>query len=237
MKSIPILLTGILTLSWCTASYADEASESRMRDMLRQTVLQQRAAQDENTALKIQLEALKAQVSQQSAKPAAPALAKADEKLKQRVSQLEQTVDQLNGQLAQVKQQSASLKASADQLPATQQLLRQSQAEKSQLETACRTQLSAQQEKSAQMETQLQALSQQLASSEQKNQSLVKISQELVTRYKQKGVFSALRDQEPLTGLSRVKLEALAQEYESKIRDQVQNPQQPTVPANNRSHE
>ncbi len=230
-----VLMIALTGLGVCSASYADEASEARMRDMLKQAVLQQRAAQDENAALKIQLESLKAQLTQQAAKPAVAAPAKDDEKLRQKVGQLEQSVDQLNRQLAQAKQQSVSLKASADQLGTTQQLLKQSQAERSQLETAYRTQLGSQQEKSAQLESQLQSLSQQLNSSEQKNLSLVSISQELLSRYKQKGVFSALWDQEPLTGLSRVKLETLTQEYASRIRDQTQSSRQPTV--NNVTHE
>lgn len=221
MKSVLLILTGLTTLGACTASFADEAGEARMRDMLKQAVLQQRAAQDENTALKIQLDSLKAQLSQQTAKPAAPAADKADDKLKQKVAQQEQAIEQLNRQLAQAKQQSAaSLKSSTDQLGNAQQVLRQVQAEKAQLESSCRSQFGAQQEKTAQLESRVQLLDQQLAENEQKNQALVSISQELLTRYKQKGVFTALRTQEPLTGLSRVKLETLTQEYNSKIRQQ-----------------
>ena len=233
MKSVMVLLMGLGTLGCCTASYADEASEARMRDMMKQAVLQQRAAQDENTSLKIQLESLKAQLSQQAARPAAPAADKADDKLKQKVAQQDQLIEQLNRQLAQAKQQSAaSLKSSADQLGSAQQLLKQTQAEKNQLEAACRNQLAGQQEKTGQLETRVQAYDQQLAESEQKNQALVSISQELLARYKQKGVFSALRDAEPLTGLSRVKLEALTQEYASKIRQQTQTTGRPLEAGN-----
>ena len=229
MKSLQVLLVGVGVFGSCTVSYADEASEARMRDMLKQAVLQQRAAQDENTALKIQLDTLKAQLSQQAAKPAAPAADKADNKLKQKVAQQDQLIDQLNHQLSQARQQSAaSLKSSADQLGNTQQLLKQAQAEKTQIEAACQTQLAGQQEKTGQLETRVQAYDQQLAESEQKNQALVAISQELLTRYKQKGVLSALRDAEPLTGLSRVKLEALTQEYAGKIRQQTQTAVRPT---------
>lgn len=233
MKSLQLLLIGVATLSSSALCYADEAGESRMRDMLKQAVLQQRAAQDESAALKIQLDALKAQLSQQASKPAAPVAAKSDEKLKQKLSLLEQTVEQLNRQLTQVRQQSsASLKDSAAQLSAAQQLLQQSQSEKSRVEAACSSQLTNQQNNTAQLQTQLQAVTQQLAASEQKNRSLVNISQELLTRYRDKGVLSALREKEPLTGLSRVTLETLVQEYGSKIRDQTQQPSSSVAPEN-----
>lgn len=225
MKSVLLILTGLTTLGACTTSFADEASEARMRDMLKQAVLQQRAAQDENTALKIQLDTLKAQLSQQAAKPAVPTADKVDDKLKQKVAQQEQAIEQLNRQLAQARQQSAaSLKSSTDQLGNAQQVLRQVQAEKAQLENTCRSQLGAQQDKTAQLESRVQGVEQQLADSEQKNQTLVSISQELLARYKQKGVLNILRSQEPLTGLSRVKLETLTQEYSSKIRQQTLSP-------------
>ncbi len=237
MKAFVVLLVGFAGLTSCATSYADEASESKMRDMLKQATLQLRTAQDENALLKIQQETLKAQLSQ-STKPQSPSKLtdkptvnspeKTDEKLKQKISQQEQTINQLNRQLAQLQQQNTGLKANSEQLGALQQTLKQAQMQKTSLETNYAAQQSSLQSKVAELESQVQALNRQLLDSEQKNKALVEISQTLVVRYKEKGVFSALRDQEPLTGLYRVKLESLAQEYQSKIRDQTSIPQQTT---------
>ncbi|MBQ0719279.1 MAG: hypothetical protein KBT88_12985 [Gammaproteobacteria bacterium] len=51
------------------------------------------------------------------------------------------------------------------------------------------------------------------------NRRLVAISNELVSRYKGKGVFAVLKNQEPLTQLSKVAMENLVQEYQFEIED------------------
>jgi chromosome segregation ATPase len=54
---------------------------------------------------------------------------------------------------------------------------------------------------------------------EKNNLSLIGISEELIARYKGKGVWEAARRSEPLTGIGRVELERIAQEYHGRVVD------------------
>lgn len=58
-----------------------------------------------------------------------------------------------------------------------------------------------------------------LAACTTKNQKLYEIGNELIDRYKNKGVFEALSDNEPFLQLSRVELEKTSQDYGDKIYD------------------
>ncbi len=51
------------------------------------------------------------------------------------------------------------------------------------------------------------------------NDSLYRISQELVDRYRNKSVWQSLKQAEPLTGLGDVKLEVIAEDYRYRIDD------------------
>ena len=58
---------------------------------------------------------------------------------------------------------------------------------------------------------------QELAASEAKNVQLYKYSVDLLERYKNKGVWTSLAQTEPLTGLKRVEIENLLDEYRDKL--------------------
>lgn len=219
MKTQLALLIGLTGLLGISSSYANETSEARMRDMLKQATVQLRTVQDENASLKIQLDTLKAQLNQKTvSKPAEvqPASDKNEVLLKKKMSQQQQTINHLNAQLTQARQQYGDYRSTLEKLSQLKRGFSQVQAQKDVLNN----QLLASQNNTAQLQLQVNTLNKQLSESEQNNLELVKISKELLTRYKEKGVFSALANQEPLTGLYRVKLENLAQEYESKIQDQ-----------------
>ncbi|MGH8446732.1 MAG: hypothetical protein ACREVL_15785, partial [Solimonas sp.] len=70
-----------------------------------------------------------------------------------------------------------------------------------------------------QLDQQQQALSARAETCERDNGELVGIGEELLGRYRDKGVWAALRDSEPVTGIPRVRLEALAQQYHARIVD------------------
>ena len=55
---------------------------------------------------------------------------------------------------------------------------------------------------------------------ERKNAELFKLGNEILTRYEKFGLGDALAAREPFTGLARVKLENLVQDYQDKIADQ-----------------
>lgn len=63
-------------------------------------------------------------------------------------------------------------------------------------------------------------LKRKLADREAKNRELYKLSNEILARYEKFGLGDALAAREPFTGITRVKLENLVQDYSDKIADQ-----------------
>ena len=63
-------------------------------------------------------------------------------------------------------------------------------------------------------------LQRKLADREMKNLALFKLGNEILTRYERFGLGDALAAKEPFTGIARVKLENLVQDYEDKLADQ-----------------
>jgi chromosome segregation ATPase len=61
-------------------------------------------------------------------------------------------------------------------------------------------------------------------SCETKNLQLYTYSQELLSRYQKKGVWAALGQKEPVTGLSEVSMENVVQEYREKLKSQKLTP-------------
>jgi DNA repair exonuclease SbcCD ATPase subunit len=179
-------------------------TEARLREQLRETTLELRRAQDENAALRAR------QQEQQSAAAAAPAAAQPAEPdrtgaLRKSLSDRDRRIADLQQQLSEYEEKQ---KAWQDANSKATDLLRQRDAQVSQLEGQAK---------------QLQAAYQQLQASgrscEEKNTQLVVISGELLKHYEDKGVWSALRDAEPLTRIHRIELEKLAQDYQIKIKD------------------
>jgi chromosome segregation ATPase len=60
---------------------------------------------------------------------------------------------------------------------------------------------------------------------ERKNAELFKLGNEILTRYEKFGLGDALAAREPFTGIARVKLENLVQDYQDKIADQRAKPE------------
>jgi chromosome segregation ATPase len=63
-------------------------------------------------------------------------------------------------------------------------------------------------------------LQRKVADREVKNLALFKLANEILTRYERFGLGDALAAKEPFTGISRVKLENLVQDYQDKIAEQ-----------------
>lgn len=206
MKNTCKLLTLLLTLCLALPAAAQTAPDARLRDQLRQTTLQLRQLQDENASLKAQVETLARQATPIAPAPVA-ATPKVDDaelqatrgKLRQeqaRAADLQQRLEALETNIAAWKQsydQAASLAKTRD-------------ADAKRLQSEGEQTLVAHQ----QTVSTLQAC---IAD----NASLVEIGNELIGRYREKGVWSAVRDQEPLLGLTKLKFEKLAQDYRGRI--------------------
>ena len=168
---------------------AQAAPEAKLRDQLRQTILQMRQLEDENASLKAQL--------------ATATAAQADAK-------------KLQGSLGAARKRAAR----ADELEQEQQVLRNDyqQLQKAYLEMS--EAYKSGQDKSNTLGGQVKETQQQLGVCTTHNEHLADLSGELLARYRDRGFFDVLLAKEPVTGLRRVELEKLEQDYRGKIRDE-----------------
>jgi hypothetical protein len=209
-----LLLPALLVLLFTEASKADDSSnaaastESRLRDALKNTMLQLRDAQTQV----VTLQAAQAQSDKD----------KAD---------LQAKVDALSAQVKTLTDQAASDKAASDKAIAdlnaqvtdqTGQIARLNDALKQWKDAYNQaSQLAAAKEAArAQLAIQAATLQRTVDDREIKNFALYKLGCEILTRYEQFSLGDALSAKEPFVGLSRVKLETLVQDYKDKLLNQ-----------------
>jgi chromosome segregation ATPase len=181
-----------------------------------------------------------------------PKLAREQEMLRRTQEALRQSQAD-NSELAQSKAQAeAKLKSANDEIDAAHRASKSAndalrgqlrnaglaQDELTRKLDAANKQLAAQERQStadvAQRDVQVKQLQQQLEASraainscEAKNLRLYQYSQEMAQRYKQKGVWASVTQQEPFTGIKEVGIENLLQEYQGKLDSQRIKPSAP----------
>ena len=195
-----------------SAAHAQQSTEDRMRDALRQAVTEMRAAQDqsaqaqadlakaqaEKAALQTQLDAATAKLA---AQPAAPAARPADE------AALQARVQAAEAQAAQYQQLTAKLQGSYQQAA---------------------EQARAKSEESQQQAAGLKAKSAALDSCKSANTKLIDVAEQVLHLYETQSFRAVLlKSYEPILGQARVKLENMVQNYDDKIRDQEYVPAAP----------
>ena len=189
-------LAGLLLCALALPVQAQTAFDTKLRDQLRQTILELRQLQDENASLKARLVAAPAAPPAAVKSPdseAATRRARAEAaKQTERATALEQTVAQLQQQLA----------------------------EQQKLATSSATALKVAVEREQSLQQQASALQTRSSSCEARNGELLKLSQELIQRYKQRSFSDVLLDREPLLGLHKIQFETILQEYEARRREQ-----------------
>lgn len=204
-------LAGALLVTLVAATALPALAESRdverqLRDQLRQTTLDLRSAQDENAQLKAKL--------QSQAAPVAPVV----------VEKAPAALD-----TAPLRRSLQAEKARSDQL---RQQLDALQKEQQAWHEGYQKAAAVAKDRDAAAQK-YQALYEEAAGStkscEDKNAQLVDIGELLLRRYRDKGMWQALRADEPLTGIPRIQLEQFAQEYHARIVDLKAAPA--TVPA------
>lgn len=188
-----------------TLAHAQQSTEDRMRDALRQAVTEMRAAQDQSAqaqsdlakaqadkaALQTQLDAANAKLAESAAKPAAKPVD--DTGLQDRLRAAE-------AQAATFQQRSAQLQASA-----------QSAAE----------QARAKDDESRVAQAALKAQGNALTTCKSANTKLIDVAEQILHLYETQSFRTVLlKSYEPVLGLARVKLENTVQDYDDKIRDQ-----------------
>jgi chromosome segregation ATPase len=230
-KNRPLLLLALALLSLfpVRSGMAQDAAapttESRLRDALRNTMLQLRDAQGQvatlqasqaqsdkdNADLKVKIDAFTAQVAaltKQSADDKA-ASDKAIADLKSQNTDLTTQIAKLNDALAAWEKDDKQFR----QLAQDKENAR------------------------AQLAGQVIVLQRMVDDRETKNLALFNLGNEILTRYEKFSLGDALTAKEPFTGISRVKLEELVQGYQDKISDQRVTPGEiPPAPSANSVH-
>jgi chromosome segregation ATPase len=224
---MPLVRIAFLTLlllgTFIALGQADDTqeatTESRLRDALRNTAQQLQDAQG-------QVATLQASQAQSDTDNAA----------------LKAKVDALTAQIATLKQQSDDDKAASDKAIAdlksqnadlTGQIAKLQDAliawekdDKANRQIGTNTEAAR-----AQLAIQIILLKRTIDDRETKNLALYNLGNEILTRYEKYGMGEAITAKEPFTGLSRVKLQELVQDYKDKIADQLVTPgQAPTTP-------
>jgi hypothetical protein len=181
-------------------------AEARLRDQLRQEALALRDAQDTVAQLKNDLAQANQQLETQRA------IASSQSSAKPNAADLEthRALEQRNAEIAQMQ----------GEMQQAQQLLGRWQEAYQQAATLAR----ARDADAKKFERLYQEQNTRSQTCEKDNAELVHISNELVKRYKDKGVWQSLRTSEPFTGISRSRLETLAQTYHSAIIDHTVTP-------------
>ncbi len=184
---------------------AQQSTEDRMRDALRQAVTEMRAAQDQSAqaqadlakaqadkaALQTQLDAANARLAEQAAKPAA---SPADD------SALHARLQQAEAQAAGFQQRAAQLQSSFQSAAAQ---ARQKDDESRLASAALKSQSAA------------------LATCKTANAKLIDVSEQILHLYESQSFRGLLlKSYEPVLGMARVRLENTVQDYDDKIHDQ-----------------
>jgi septal ring factor EnvC (AmiA/AmiB activator) len=140
--------------------------------------------------------------------------------LQQQATALQQQVDKLTRELAatQTDASAGKQKMQAAFNDTIEQWRQRDAKQTGQLEEL-RAHLKAQAEQSAALAEKLQAQTGNFNVCYGNNKQLLELNREILARYENKGVFDALRQQEPFTGLKQVEVENLVQDYRYKLDD------------------
>jgi chromosome segregation ATPase len=203
-SSAAILACIVLSLLLPASASAQSASDTRLREALRTTTTQLRAAEDERARLQASEAALKAELEAVRAEAATA----------KRSGASRRQVDELNAKLAE----------------ATRELAEQREAGKKASEALAQCQASAQDtahakdEQEKRLGGEVASLGERIAALEEKNAQMYRVGKDVIDWLSAKGFGAALAAREPFLGLKRVELENAAQDYEDKLVAQKVNP-------------
>jgi hypothetical protein len=198
---ISFLVLGALCLSGARAIPAadpTETLETRLREKLRDTMLQLRAAETDRAAL----QAAQAQTADEN-----KALTEKLEGVTKEANANKlaaKAVESLKSQVARQDNDIAQLKEAAESCRQAAEVARKQAAEKE----ADRS------KRETEVVSELERL---VADRQQKNLELYRTGSEILRRYEQFGLGDAIKAREPFVGITRVKLESLIQDYQDKL--------------------
>ncbi len=169
---------------------ADTASDAKLREALRNTMLQLRAAQNDRAAL---------QASQAENEAKLKKLNTQVEQLTKRATEAEKASAEQQTQLAKFKEA----------------LQKWEDAYKQAVDLANSKEVAR-----AQLAGEVLDLKRRVADQQSRNAAIFRTANEILTRYERFGLGEALAAKEPFVGVTRVKLENLVQDYEDKLADE-----------------
>lgn len=150
--------------------------------------------------------------------------------LQAQLAALQQQADKLAAELAAVKTASdQSKRATEEKYGGAIAQWKQRDAQNAEEAAALKQQLKAQGEQSKLLEAQLQQQTQNFSACYENNKKLYDINAQLLTRYENKGFADVLKQREPFTGVSRVEIENIVQDYRYQLDDLRVQPDQAAV--------
>ena len=187
---LPRLLGLLCWAALCHLSYGENASEAKLRETLRNTMLQLRTAQNERATL---------QASQ----------AASEEKVKTLTAQVDKLTKEVNVSSKLATEQEAQLAKYKEALDRWEAAYQQA-VDLANAKEAARSKLA----------NDVILLQRRVADQQTKNAAMFRTANEILTRYERFGLGEALAAKEPFVGIHRVKLENLVQDYEDKLAEQ-----------------
>ena len=202
-RHLSLFLAGALLFAGAFAVQADDQAspEARLRDALRNTLLQLRTVTTDRDNLQGQVDDLKSQVDDLTKKLAAATKKASDDQIADN-----KTITVLKGQVSDQEGSIASLQHTLDQWKDSQRKV-----------VVIANQTEAKRAKLADIAIRLQRV---VDDQKRKNDEMYKIGMEILDRYEKFGLGEALTAKEPFVGTTRTKFETLVQDYEDKLTDQ-----------------
>jgi hypothetical protein len=215
------LLAIILALSVAAigarAQEAPNPVEAKLRDTLRNTMLQLRNIEAERARLDAELQAVKAQ---------------SEKKIKELTTQLDTAVKRGTDEktLADkiIGEQKTTIAGQGTEIETLQKLLEKWKISHVQITDIAR----AKETERAKLATKSIELQRSVEARERQNIELYQLGKEIIERYENFALGRALLAREPFTGLAKVRLEEQIQDYKDKVQDQLGDPdEKPSVAA------
>ena len=184
----------LVILMFCGAtvprSVGDAAFEAKLREALRNTMLQLRTAQNERAALQTTQAENEAKLKKLNAQV---------EALTKQIATAEKSAAEQQAQLAKYKEAIQSWETAYKQAVGVA-----TEKEEARVKSA----------------NEVIALRRQVSDQQARNAEMFRTASEILKRYEHFGLGEALAAKEPFVGVTRVKLENLVQEYEDRLADQ-----------------
>jgi NADH dehydrogenase/NADH:ubiquinone oxidoreductase subunit G len=194
-------LCSMLCLGGLKAADAPSAAEVKLRETLRNTMLQLRTSETERATL---------QAAQTESDQKNKALSVQVETLTKQAATDQQTAEKT---IATLNSRASNREAELAQLKEAFETLKIAEKQAADLATAREGQR-------AKLAGDVIALQRKVAEQQTKNAAMFKLGNEILARYEKFGLGDALTAREPFIGITRVKFENLMQDYQDKLADQ-----------------